>query len=359
MLQPVFVAAALDFECINGKQYGELANRVADDIKRRRRIAAGLEPPNAVVPGLAGDRSPEAEQQREQEGGVVVIGRHTFKEYMEGLRRGWSESVYTGDREDQLARRLQNDGLFDEKDEEALDDHSGVAITPSLPATQPTPEAPPKPAEPLAFPPAPNPALSPFTALRRKPVVPPVQQRPAFVDEPPSVLPFHPPIGLIPYTNHLGFLQTPYMVYDFFTQRYRVQSGCEAAYRIVWAHTRNIQTSDLEFDLNPEQYIKGSFDKLPRRIEKAREEYYKEVAKKLKIARDLARREREPSRAEMTNPPPTEVELRAERIKKELKWSSDLDGWETLKKPLAWDERFRTAIRVFDDPPSSTGIDLA
>ena len=307
---------------------------------------------------MAGDRSPEAEQQRELGGGVVVIGRHTFKEYMDGLRRGWSESVYTVDREDQLARQLQNDGVFDEKDEETLDDHSGVSMTPSPPAGQPKPEALPKPVEPLAFPPAPNQALSPFTALRRQPVVPPVHRRPNFVDEPPSVLPFHPPIGLVPYINHLGFLQIPYMIYDFFTQRYHVQSGCEAGYRIVCAHARNIQTSDLEFDLDSERYIKGSFGKLPRRVENAREEYYREVAKKLKIARELARRERELTKAEMTNPPPTEVELRAERIKKELKWTSDTEGWEVLKKPLAWDERFRTAIRIFDDPPSSAGIEL-
>ena len=291
----------------------------------------------------------------------MIIGRHTFKEYMEGFRRGWSESVHAVDREDQLARRLQNDGVFDEKDEETLDDYSGVGITPSPSAAVPEPEAAPKPIEPLAFPPAPNPALTPFTALRKQPGIPPVQQRrqqPAFVDEPPSVLPFQPPIGLVPYTNHLGFLQIPYMVYDFFTQRHLVQSGCEAAHRIVRAHTRSIQTTDLEFDLNSERYIKGSFDKVSRRIEKAREEYYKDVTKKLKIARELARREREPTKAEMTNAPPTEVELRAERMKKELKWMSDLEGWEILKKPLAWDERYRTAIRVFDDPPSNTGLEF-
>ena len=311
-----------------------------------------------MVPGLAGDRSLEAEQQRELEGGIMIIGRHTFKEYMEGLRQGWSESVYTVDREDRLVRQLQNDGVFDEKDEETLDDHSAVAVMPLPAASQPKPEVPPKPVEPLAFPPAPNPALSPFTALRRQPVAPPVHQRLAFVDEPPSVLPFHPPIGLIPYTSHLGFLQIPYMIYDFFAQRYRVHSGCEAAYRIVRAHTRNIQTSDLEFDLSSERYIKGSFGKLPRRIEKAREEYYKEVTNKLRVARELSRREREPTKAEMTNPPPTEVELRAGRMKKELKWTSDIEGWEILKKPVAWDERFRTVVRVFDDPPSSTGIEL-
>ena len=314
-----------------------------------------------MAPGLAGDRSLEGEQQRELEGGVVIIGRHTFKEYMEGFRRGWTESVYTVDREDQLARRLQNDGVFDEKDEETLDDHSGVTNTPSPSATPSKPEAAPKPIEPLAFPPAPNPALSPFTTLRRQPGIPPVQQRqqrPAFVDEPPSVLPFQPPIGLVPYTNHLGFLQIPYMVYDFFTQRHHVQSGCEAAHRIVRAHARSIQTTDLEFDLDSERHIKGSFSKVSRRIEKAREEYYKEVTKKLKVARELARRERELTKAEMTNAPPTEVELRAERMKKELKWTSDLEGWEILKKPLAWDDRFRTAIRIFDDPPSNTGLEF-
>lgn len=116
-------------------------------------------------------------------------------------------------------------------------------------------------------------------------------------------------------------------------------------------HTRALTHRDTEFDLHSETYIKKGFDKLPKNIEKAKAEYHKEVAVKLQAARELARGERDPTKAEKRNPPPTEVELRTERMKKELKWSADLEGWEILKKPVTWDERF-TVLATFDDPPS-------
>ena len=47
-----------------------------------------------------------------------------------------------------------------------------------------------------------------------------------------------------------------------------------------------------------------------------------------------------------------EVELRSERLKKELKWRDDLAGWEIVKpeSPARWDDRFEASLKVFVEP---------
>jgi import inner membrane translocase subunit TIM54 len=110
---------------------------------------------------------------------------------------------------------------------------------------------------------------------------------------------------------------------------------------------------DLDFDKEGESYVKTSLNSMPEEIETLRTKYYEALPAKLATARELARGIREPTKAELENPPPTEVELRAERSKKERRWRDDLEGWEIIKpssNPL-WDERLRNALRIFADPP--------
>ena len=45
---------------------------------------------------------------------MVLIGRHTLKEYMEGLKRGWMGPVNKLDREGDVAKTLEFDGVFGE-----------------------------------------------------------------------------------------------------------------------------------------------------------------------------------------------------------------------------------------------------
>jgi import inner membrane translocase subunit TIM54 len=109
---------------------------------------------------------------------------------------------------------------------------------------------------------------------------------------------------------------------------------------------------DLDFDLDKERLFKSSLEKIPEETEKARKEFYEKLPERLATARALSRGTREPTKDEISNPPPTEVELRAERMKKELRWRRDVDGWNLIKPstPVVWDERFRDALRVFTDP---------
>ena len=111
--------------------------------------------------------------------------------------------------------------------------------------------------------------------------------------------------------------------------------------------------TDLDFDRQSESYYQKSTSAFLQNIEKQREEYYKALPGKLETARALARGEREPTKEEQANPPPTEVELRAERLKKEARWRNDEEGWKFVRPeaPVAWDERFRGALGVFIDSP--------
>lgn len=109
--------------------------------------------------------------------------------------------------------------------------------------------------------------------------------------------------------------------------------------------------SDLQFDRDAETYYKTSLSSIPADIEKARKKYYDALPAQLETARAISRGTREMTKDEKENPPPTEVELRAERMKKEKRWRGDLEGWEIVKpeQDVAWDERFTHALRVFVD----------
>jgi mitochondrial import inner membrane translocase subunit TIM54 len=145
------------------------------------------------------------------------------------------------------------------------------------------------------------------------------------------------------------------MIWDFFNQRHKVLSGAECADRLIMAHSRPFgKAIDLDTGKESESYYKSSMSSFPDEIAKLRKSFYKALPKKLETARTLARGGREPTKDELNYPPPTEVELRAERLKKELRWRSDVAAWDILKPehPVAYDDRFAGALHVFTDVPS-------
>jgi import inner membrane translocase subunit TIM54 len=144
------------------------------------------------------------------------------------------------------------------------------------------------------------------------------------------------------------------MIWDFFNERHKVRAGAEAAYRLVSRAVRPLERADLGFDASAEGYYKSSTAAIPTDVQKARTDYYKGLPEKLTTARTLARGEREPTKLEIEAPPPTEVELRAERLKKETRWRADEHGWESVRPdaPVEWDDRWEGALTVFVDPPA-------
>ncbi|KAG9004303.1 mitochondrial import inner membrane translocase subunit tim54 [Tulasnella sp. JGI-2019a] len=370
-VKPILVAAAVDYELKNGNQHGGLAQRIAEDIRDRRRIELGIDPAPEERPPPGPPQPKDHKRRREMAGGIILIGRHTFKEYMEGLKRGWSMSLAKMDGDDALSKELENDGHFDELAPPENDSaESESKATPPSPAAQ----------SPIIFSPMQLKMPPPS-----KPPPPPAQPRiPPHLDVPPVQIPQQPPLTLVPYTSLLGFLNIPFMIYGYFNHRKDVRIGAEAAYRVIVNETRpfnepasdsqsldqdsssredggSSQIGDLAFDLSCESNFRSNYDDTPENIAKSRKSYYEALAKKLETARALARREREPTKDETKFPPPTEVELRAERLKKEKKWRNELDGYEILNKHkgVSWDEKMRGALTVtvegeLPPPPPST-----
>ncbi|TDL24912.1 hypothetical protein BD410DRAFT_785645 [Rickenella mellea] len=363
-VKPILVAAAVDYEIVNGKRHGDLAGIITDRIKSRRRSELGLDPPPNVMIPLSKKETPEQRMQRELRGGSVIIGRNTLKEYMRGLKAGWTESLEKVDREDGLSRELDGDGHFDEPE---LADPSASIDGEPIPTKSRL---------------MPSKSTALFSPLKMGAPPPSTMSTPipAAANAPPDNIPPQPPLLLVPFINYLGIKQIPLMIWDFFNQRKKVQAGAEAAYTLIEGQQRPIippsspsspeselsppptaSHSDLDFDREAEWYYKNSLKKFSSEIDDARKEYYKALPKKLETARALSRGTREPTKDEKNFPPPTEVELRAERMKKELRWRGDLAGWEIVRpeSEVAWDDRFRGSLSIFtqrhgDEPDSKS-----
>ena len=359
---------------VKGRRLGDIARRVAEDIRAERRLMLGLDQPITGPMQLPGT-SPEEKRRRWLEGGLVIVGRHTLKEYMAGLKRGWTVGLEVVDREEQLAKELENDGKFDEPElvsplDSSLGDDEPIPTPSRIPASRPFSV--------LASP-----------TLRAPPPPKPADGIPAHLNTPPATIPPQPPMLLVSFTNHIGLTQIPIMIWDFFNERYRVRDGAEAALKLIKGCTRpftapppevlarteeastdpaqphkpflaEVSPTDLDFDRAAESYYKKSVVRdFLKEIESARKRYYDDLAMKLETARALARGTREPTKEERDNPPPTEVELRAERLKKELRWRTDEEGFNIIRpdKNVEWDERFRDVLKVYTDPPEDSKSD--
>ena len=107
-VKPVLAASGLDWEFVQGRQQGDIRAAVAEKVRRKRRTqerdisgaGAGSGPAAAII--AAAEQQLLTEEDRieafrrahgipDYDGvrGDVVIGRHTWKEYIRGLHEGW------------------------------------------------------------------------------------------------------------------------------------------------------------------------------------------------------------------------------------------------------------------------------
>ena len=108
----------------NGRRHGDLTRQIAEKIHTRRRTDAGIDTSVSSLVPTPIKLSQEQKDAKELSGGSIIIGRATFKEFMEGLRRGWTEPPVKVDREETLARLLGDDGRFDEP--ETMEESSDI-----------------------------------------------------------------------------------------------------------------------------------------------------------------------------------------------------------------------------------------
>ncbi|WVF66312.1 hypothetical protein IAT40_001052 [Kwoniella sp. CBS 6097] len=359
-VKPYLVAAAIDYDLPTSPLHGSITRQVHASILAQRRQALGLDPLPPIL-SLPGVLSPEETRRKELEGGVVLVGRASLKEYFEGLRRGWTGGVDAWDWEKSVEAKLESDGVFDEpkvETESAVLDTAvetiAEAVTPegqepaSGPASSSSTSA--KPSTGLGF-------LSRPAAPTSTPINPSSTsagpQIPAHWHVPPNPLPAQPPLLFLPFENHIGFTQIPAMISSFFNERYRVQEGADAALALINSEVRPISKDDLEFDKKTEGYYNKAAMELPKRIGEARKDYYDALAPRITEARAYEMGTREMTDEEKKSGKVVKLdELKEERKKKELRWMGNEEGWEIVKPEaqVSWNEGWENWLKVFELP---------
>lgn len=93
-VKPVLVAAAMDYDVIEGRKEGDVRYGTAEQIRRLRR-KKGQTTPASVDAEMDTEAAIDVIREKmhlEPEPGVrgdLVLGRHTWKEYIRGLHEGW------------------------------------------------------------------------------------------------------------------------------------------------------------------------------------------------------------------------------------------------------------------------------
>ncbi|KAF2722789.1 hypothetical protein K431DRAFT_345269 [Polychaeton citri CBS 116435] len=91
-VKPILVAAAMDWDVVEGRKEGDVRYKSAEKIRRKRRKGGevgGLEEGEEVDNAVADLREKNGTKEEAGPAGDIVIGRHTWKEYIRGMHEGW------------------------------------------------------------------------------------------------------------------------------------------------------------------------------------------------------------------------------------------------------------------------------
>lgn len=240
-IKPVLVAGALDWEVIEGRREGEVRAGLAEKIRKLRRHNGES---SATEPSE--DTEDERMEQVRMTSGIrdwdgvqgdLVLGRHTWKEYIRGLHEGWL-------------------GPIDPSADNPNNNLTSTIVEFSDPATQGTssPTNPP-PIDPSASPqesttlsqdstlqdsssqpadPAPSPKKNPSATPPY--ILPPDYATAAIAPSTPQSLT---PTLVLPLPHLLGFLNTPTRMYRFLTRRHLAdETGASVAALVLATQSR-------------------------------------------------------------------------------------------------------------------------
>ncbi|KAG8533290.1 uncharacterized protein KY384_002073 [Bacidia gigantensis] len=244
-IKPILVAGAIDWDVIEGRKEGEVRAGLAEKIRKMRerngeqRFKAGDEGPD-LLEALMAVR--QAMGVREWEGvqGDLVLGRHTWKEYVRGLHEGWLGPVDQIDHS--LGQPPKKEASIETPDQVTknpdsqdaqVEQHSTSSEAILDVPTEENPETPPKPApKPSHIPPFIEP--SSYFSANLAPTAP--------AEFSPSTV--------LPLPHVLGFLNTPKRMYRFLNRRHLAEStGSSVAALVLAAHTRPYQLEYTEQQL--------------------------------------------------------------------------------------------------------------
>lgn len=230
-VKPILVASGLDWEFVQGRKEGDVRAKLAERIRLLR-----------TPPEERGEQEDTIVKMRRQAGikefegpnGDVVIGRHTWKEYIRGLHEGWLGPLTEPPKpvQEVSGPQQENDG----NQESQIETLPGVTIT-STPRDAEKPSETSTTDEKNEKPPLPAPFIS--TSEYSSAILP--NDIPSEFD----------PSAPISFPHLLGFFNTPQRLYRFLNRRVLADSiGRETAAVILGQYRPYSATSDAPAALN-------------------------------------------------------------------------------------------------------------
>ena len=242
-IKPILVAGAMDWDVVEGRREGEVRAGLAEKIRKLRKRKGEV---SQAEPGEESQEDLYYEMRKragttdwDGVSGDLVLGRHTWKEYIRGLHEGWLGPL-------DEAQPLESE-LPDPKPPAAHSPDEPFPETPS-PGTTSSETPSPTPPQTNTLPPEPSPEKT-----AEKPAKPPVT--------PPSIAPSEyasstaaptlpntlPPSSPVALPHLLGFFNFPIRIYRFLTRRHLADSTGASVAAIVLASQSRAFTKSAEF----------------------------------------------------------------------------------------------------------------
>ncbi|OLL23191.1 Mitochondrial import inner membrane translocase subunit tim54 [Neolecta irregularis DAH-3] len=193
-VKPILHAGAVDYELKEGLREGEVRNQLAEHIRKSRKGEGNNNDQWGFI--ARATKSPE-------HGADIVVGRHTFKEFLRGLHEG-----ILGPLEAPVSGTIESE---QEKVEEKEDEEKEKRL------------------------PVPKAYITPKEYSSCTPALYTVE-----------------PIQLVPFPHLLGFLRTPWRIYRFLNRRELADQIGKATTAVVLGHYRKWEAGDENADLTEE-----------------------------------------------------------------------------------------------------------
>ncbi len=262
-IKPILVAGAMDWDVVEGRREGEVRAGLTEKIRKLRKRngeTSHAEP---------GEESKEDlyQEMRKRAGttdwdgvqGDLVLGRHTWKEYIRGLHEGWLGPLDEPQPPEPqktdlqpLAAHSPDSPLPEIPLSETSSSGTPSSSSPSLSSPQTDPTTPESPSESPPESPSEKPAEKPA----KPPITPPYIMPSEYTSSPaaPSLPTLLPPSLPVALPHLLGFFNFPIRIYRFLTRRHLADStGASIAALVLASRSRSFtQSTDFVSAIDPD-----------------------------------------------------------------------------------------------------------
>ncbi|CAG8519244.1 16402_t:CDS:2 [Cetraspora pellucida] len=208
-VKPVLVAAAMEYELVEGTQPGQLRSKVRDAIIKKRKAAktsapTGIESNNThQTPHLLNTTIGD---------GIIVVGRVSLVEYLQGLNDGCTSSLTDS-----------QETISNEKD--TKNDNDSISSTARPENIMPDP-------------------LSSSQVVKQ--------------DE--FSIPELEPIGYIRFYNRIGWKYLPLRIYHAFNSYLNFDTAGEDTVKVALKNSREFTDDDLNLGMDEKKFLKGTLE---------------------------------------------------------------------------------------------------